>query len=60
MLWFFGETGSGKTREAVRLCREQFAGDWVMLDITKGWFDGYDGQKAVILDDFRAGSVPFH
>lgn len=59
VLWFYGETGCGKTREAVRMCRELYADSWVMLDVSRGWFDGYDGQKAVILDDFRAGHIAF-
>lgn len=59
VLWFYGGTGSGKTRETVRLCRELYPDSWTMLDVSRGWFDGYDGQEAVILDDLRSGHLAF-
>ena len=59
MLWFYGGTGTGKTREAVRLCRELYPDSWTMIDVSRGWFDGYDGQEAVILDDLRSGHLAF-
>lgn len=44
---FWGETGTGKTRKAFEECEE-------MPYMHPGgmWFDGYDGQSAVIFDDF--------
>lgn len=45
--WFYGPPGSGKTREAAAMCPEAY---W--HNGTK-WFDGYDGEKEVIMDDFR-------
>lgn len=45
--WFYGATGTGKTREAAQLCPEAY---W--HNNTK-WFDGYDGETEVIMDDFR-------
>lgn len=59
VLWFYGGTGTGKTREAVRLCRELYPESWTMIDVSRGWFDGYDGQEAVILDDLRSGHLAF-
>lgn len=47
--WIYGPGGSGKTERAYNL-----AGNSVykvdLLD--KGWFDGYDRHKTVIIDDF--------
>lgn len=49
VIWIYGPGGSGKTERAYSL-----AGDSVykvdLLD--KGWFDGYDRHKTVIIDDF--------
>lgn len=45
--WFYGPTGSGKTKEAFNLCPEAY---W--QNSTK-WWDGYDGEKEVIMDDWR-------
>jgi len=58
--WLSGSTGSGKTR-----CSYEFAESlypeslWVSNDSLQ-WFDGYDGQSAVIFDDFRAKGVTFN
>lgn len=52
VIW--GLTGTGKTR----LCFEQCGDDeipWLPGDFQ--WFDGYDGQRHVIIDDFR-GEYP--
>ena len=46
---YWGEAGSGKTESAMK------SGDFYMLSQnTNGtlWFDGYRGQKTLILDDF--------
>ncbi len=48
--WFWGPTGTGKTRAAIEACWE--AAYW-MSSGTLQWWDGYDGEVAVILDDFR-------
>lgn len=49
-----GETGLGKTRQAVEKNK-----DYYKLDkADKVWFDGYDGQKTLIIDDFY-GWIPF-
>lgn len=49
-LWYYGEAGSGKTTAA----RTQYP-DAYIKDLTK-WWDGYDGQEVVIMDDMD----PFH
>jgi len=55
-VWYWGSTGTGKTRlaysEASRLGNEDV---WLSSDPTLRWFDGYTGQKTVILDDFGEG-----
>lgn len=45
--WFYGPTGSGKTREAALMAPEAY---W---QTGNKWWDGYDGQTEVIMDDFR-------
>ena len=49
-----GPTGCGKSR----FCREQFPNAYWKPPGEK-WFDGYEGQDAVVLDDFY-GWIPFH
>lgn len=42
-----GDTGTGKTKKATS------GRDWFMLPCSdKLWFDGYDGEKTLIIDDF--------
>lgn len=56
VLWFHGETGTGKTRTAVKLGGD----DYWMTSKGLRWWDGYYGQKTVIIDDFRADFCTFH
>lgn len=46
--WFWGPTGTGKTRKAF----EMFPNAWVSGKSGK-WWEGYYGQPDVIIDDFR-------
>lgn len=55
VLWLNGKTGSGKTRCAWELSTPEETWAW---NNTK-WFDGYDGHKTVILDDYRGDELPF-
>lgn len=57
VLWFWGGTGTGKTRAALNLFSEP-TNRWVSGSNAK-WFDGYDGQPNVLLDDFRPSTWPF-
>lgn len=56
VLW--GPSGTGKTRKAIEL-----AGDnYYMLSKTNNkqlWWDGYVGQKTLIMDEFRASWCPY-
>lgn len=54
--WFYGSTGAGKTRAA-----RAWLGD---VDVytcmnTGRWFDGYDGHKNLLVDDFRKDFCKF-
>lgn len=46
--WFYGESGAGKTQEAARI-----GGDDCYWKPPGRWWDGYEGQRTVILDEFR-------
>lgn len=51
IIWLFGPTGTGKTRQVFR----DHPPDEIFRK-TNGdcWFDGYHGQKVALFDDFRA------
>lgn len=51
VLWFYGPTGTGKSREAFRIAQE--SGSWWKAPLSLDWFDGYDGQDVAIFEDFR-------
>lgn len=53
--WYWGPTGSGKTRTAY----EQSTDPW-MSGVDLKWFDGYNGEADVIIDDFRKDFCTFH
>lgn len=54
--WYYGSTGCGKTRKAV----EEAQGDYYITMNSLKWWDGYDGQKVIIIDDFRRDFCTFH
>lgn len=49
--WYYGETGTGKSEEAFK----DFSPETHYVGCVEdgGFWDGYSGQKIVILDDFR-------
>lgn len=53
VVWHYGRTGSGKSRgvfqESQNLCQDSVC--W-LPDQTLTWFDGYNGHKGVVIDDF--------
>jgi len=61
VLWLHGPTGTNKTREAWAYGCSTFGEDETLIlpDATLQWFDLYDGQKCVIIDDFRSKKVNF-
>lgn len=53
---FWGEAGAGKTREAHERART-IAPQQILYNLTSGdghniWFDGYDGETCILIDDF--------
>lgn len=57
IFWLHGKTGTGKTRSSFELANR--LGDvWISAGGLQ-WFDGYDGQRSAIFDDFRAKHVYF-
>ncbi len=48
--WFYGSTGTGKSRTA----HEMFPEAYIKPPNTK-WWEGYDGHEEVIIDDYRPG-----
>lgn len=56
-IWvFWGKTGTGKTRRVYEFTDLEEL--WVAP--SDGWFDGYDGQKAALFDDFDGSWFKMH
>ncbi len=53
--WYWGPTGSGKSRRARELCPNAW---WSGNSLR--WWQGYDGHEDVIIDDFRGDFCTFH
>lgn len=59
VFWLWGDTGSGKSRACVEFCKElNYSSYW--KDNTSKWWDGYDNQDVVIIDDIRTKTFEFH
>lgn len=57
VIWYWGPTGSGKTRTAIELFNGQ--NYWISgRDLQ--WWDGYEAHENVIFDEFRADFCKFH
>ena len=54
VFWFYGPTGTGKSREAAAQAPEAF----YKMGGNK-WWDGYDNHEAVIIDDYRRDLCTF-
>ena len=52
--WFWGETGTGKSREAFKILPNAYR-----KSRPGKWWDGYDAHENVIMDDFRDSWMPF-
>lgn len=53
--WFYGPTGTGKTKKAM----EMFPDAYFSLSTGK-WWEGYDADGDVIIDDMRKDFCKFH
>lgn len=53
--WYYGSTGTGKTRTAFEECEDPY-----VATASIKWWDGYDGHPEVIIDDFRKDWCKFH
>lgn len=60
VLWFWGATGTGKTRTAVEMANDMGVDYWISHSEKLQWFDGYNGQSYVIIDDFRRNMCTFN
>lgn len=56
VLWFYGPSGSGKTMTAINMTDNNF---WITSKNLQ-WWDGYCGQKIVIIDEFRSDFCTYH
>lgn len=59
--WFYGPTGTGKTRKATEKMIKLYGEKWVSLTGNlRTFFDPYNGEKGVIFDDIRKGSIEWN
>lgn len=56
VVWYYGETGCGKTKRAY----EELGEDLYVATETAKWWDGYDGHEKVLIDDMRRDFIKFH
>lgn len=57
--WYWGPTGTGKTRTAVRDA-ELLHTKWTIISgDLKTFMNGYNGEESVIIDDIRKGTMRF-
>jgi len=54
-VWYVGETGTGKSYEAFKGYDPETCYTW---SDDNGWWEGYEGQETVIINDFR-GQIPY-
>lgn len=58
--WIYGTTGTGKSEGAWECAQEICSRDNIWISaLGLRWFDGYDGQRVAILDDFRPSDCKF-
>lgn len=56
VIWIYGPSGTGKTHRAIEMAGDDY---WISGRDLR-WFQGYCGQKTVVIDDFRADYCKFH
>lgn len=55
--WYWGSTGTGKSKTAFQQAMED--GSWYAKDPSNQWWDGYNGQEVVVIDDYRRDFCTF-
>ena len=60
--WYYGATGTGKTKTAYEeMVEEAQDEDNIYFSMDTGkWWEGYDAQEYVIIDDMRADFLKYH
>lgn len=58
VIWFFGSSGTGKTSAAKALA-EKTGQPYYISGSTRDIFQSYAGEHTIILDELRAGSIPY-
>lgn len=58
--WFYGPTGTGKSYHAREVLKNEGYEDWYESMDTGKWFEGYDGDEAVIVDDVREDFMKYN
>lgn len=56
VMWYWGPTGTGKTRRAI----EEAGADYWISGRNLKWWQGYDAHENVIIDDFRGDFCTLH
>ena len=56
VIWYWGGTGLGKTKAVY----QAHPSEEIFRPVTYKWWEGYDGHKIVLLDDFRKDFCKFH
>lgn len=61
VFWLYGPTGSGKTRTAFEVLIEKYgmSNVWMSTGELTSFFNAYNGQQGVLLDDIRPGFIKF-
>lgn len=61
VIWYWGKPGSGKTHKATQILKELAEDeDNIYYQMRTGqWWEGYDGQEYVLIDDLRANFMTF-
>lgn len=58
VIWFYGPAGTGKT-SAARAQAERTGQPYYISGSTRDIFQAYSGEHTIILDELRAGSIPY-
>lgn len=58
VIWFYGPAGAGKT-SAARAVAAKSGQPYYISGSTRDIFQAYSGEHTIILDELRAGSIPY-